>query len=155
MGKIRVGIIFGGKSSEHRVSLQSARNIVDAIDLQKFDLSLIGIDQDGTWRILDATHYLEHGHDPKLIALAPREDEYSSTKPSQIFEIENAQGLPPIDVVFPIIHGTLGEDGALQGMLKMLDLPFVGSDVLSSAICMDKDVTKRLLQGYGIAVAPF
>lgn len=155
MAKTRVGIIFGGKSSEHRVSLQSARNIVDAIDLQKFDLSLIGIDQDGTWRILDATHYLQHGHDPKLIALAPRGDEHSSTKPSQIFEIENAQGLPPIDVIFPIIHGTLGEDGALQGMLKILDLPFVGSDVLSSAICMDKDVTKRLLQGSGIAVAPF
>ena len=156
MAKIRVGIVFGGKSSEHRVSLQSAKNIVDAIDLNKFDLSLIGIDQDGVWRILDATHYLEHGNDPKLIALAPREnDEHSVSKPSPIFEIENAQGLPPIDVVFPIIHGTLGEDGALQGMLKILDLPFVGSDVLSSAICMDKDVTKRLLQGSGIAVAPF
>jgi D-alanine-D-alanine ligase len=156
MAKTRVGIIFGGKSSEHRVSLQSAQNIVDAIDLQKFDLSLIGIDQDGAWRILDVTHYLEYDHDPKLISLAPREHEdYLQSKQSQIFEIENAQGLPPIDVIFPIIHGTLGEDGALQGMLKILDLPFVGSDVLSSAICMDKDVTKRLLQGSGIAVAPF
>jgi len=125
MAKIRVGIIFGGKSSEHRVSLQSAKNIVDAIDLKKFDLSLIGIDQHGAWRILDTTHYLEHGNDPKLITLAPREnDEHSSSKPSQIFEIENAQKLPPIDVIFPIIHGTLGEDGALQGMLKILDLPF-------------------------------
>jgi len=158
MAKIRVGIIFGGKSSEHRVSLQSAQNIVDAIDQQKFDISLIGIDQDGTWRILDATHYLEHGNDPKLIALVSRESEtvvHSQINQPQIFAIENAQALPPIDVIFPIIHGTLGEDGALQGMLKILDLPFVGSDVLSSAICMDKDVTKRLLQGSGIAVAPF
>ncbi|WP_010113400.1 D-alanine--D-alanine ligase [Acinetobacter sp. P8-3-8] len=156
MAKIRVGIIFGGKSSEHRVSLQSAQNIIDAIDQQKFDISLIGIDQDGGWRILDTTHYLENGNDPKLISLAPRENsDQQHTSQSQIFEIENAQGLPKIDVVFPIIHGTLGEDGALQGMLKMLDLPFVGSDVLSSAVCMDKDVTKRLLQGSGIAVAPF
>lgn len=156
MAKIRVGIIFGGKSSEHRVSLQSAQNIVDAIDQQKFDISLIGIDQDGGWRILDNAHYLENGHDPKLISLAPHETTDQLDKNhSQIFEIENAQGLPKLDVVFPIIHGTLGEDGALQGMLKMLDLPFVGSDVLSSAICMDKDVTKRLLQGSGIAVAPF
>lgn len=156
MAKIRVGIIFGGKSSEHRVSLQSAQNIVDAMDQQKFDISLIGIDQDGGWRILDATHYLENGNDPALISLAPREnsDQLNTSQP-QIFEIENAQGLPKQDVVFPIIHGTLGEDGALQGMLKMLDLPFVGSDVLSSAVCMDKDVTKRLLQGSGIAVAPF
>ncbi|MEG0483681.1 MAG: D-alanine--D-alanine ligase [Acinetobacter sp.] len=156
MRKVRVGIVFGGKSSEHRVSLQSAQNIVDAIDKQKFDISLIGIDQDGRWRILDATHYLENGNDPKLISLAPRENsDQRHTSQPLVFEIENAQGLPKLDVVFPIIHGTLGEDGALQGMLKMLDLPFVGSDVLSSAVCMDKDVTKRLLQGSGIAVAPF
>ena len=156
MKKIRVGIIFGGKSSEHRVSLQSAKNIIDAIDLERFDISLIGIEKNGHWRVLNPRHYLENSHNPKLISLTDSETTViPEIRSSQIFEIENAQQLPKIDVVFPIIHGTLGEDGALQGMLKILGLPFVGSDVLSSAICMDKDVTKRLLQAAGITVAPF
>jgi D-alanine-D-alanine ligase len=73
----------------------------------------------------------------------------------QFIDAGNAQALTQIDVIFPIVHGTLGEDGSLQGMLRMANLPFVGSDVLGSAACMDKDVTKRLLRDAGLNIAPF
>ncbi len=73
----------------------------------------------------------------------------------QLIDAQNGQPLPTVDVIFPIVHGTLGEDGSLQGMLRVANLPFVGSDVLASAACMDKDVTKRLLRDAGLNIAPF
>lgn len=145
MAKQRVGIVFGGKSAEHEVSLQSAKNIVDAIDKSRFDVVLLGIDKQGQWHVNDASQYLLHADDPAHIALNPS-DISVATVPGvvqgQLIDAGNAQALAQIDVVFPIVHGTLGEDGSLQGMLRMANLPFVGSDVLGSAACMDKDVTK-------------
>lgn len=158
MAKLRVGIVFGGKSAEHEVSLQSAKNIVDAIDKTKFDVVLLGIDKQGQWHINDEHNYLLNAADPARIALnhsgvnlavAPGQQH------GQLIDARAASPLPQLDVVFPIVHGTLGEDGSLQGMLRMANLPFVGSGVLGSAVSMDKDVAKRLLRDAGLNVAPF
>lgn len=158
MTKLRVGIVFGGKSAEHEVSLQSAKNIVDAIDKTRFDVVLLGIDKQGQWHISDASNYLLNPQDPAHIALRPSDTTLAhipGRQDQQLINAENGAPLPAIDVIFPIVHGTLGEDGSLQGMLRMANLPFVGSDVLSSAACMDKDVAKRLLRDAGLSVAPF
>ena len=158
MAKQRVGIVFGGKSAEHEVSLQSAKNIVDAIDKNRFEVVLLGIDKQGQWHINDASQYLLNADDPAHIALNPSEISVATVPGNvqgQFIDAGNAQALTQIDVIFPIVHGTLGEDGSLQGMLRMANLPFVGSDVLGSAACMDKDVTKPLLRDPGLAIAPF
>lgn len=158
MKKIRIGIIFGGKSTEHEVSLQSARNIVDAVDPQKFEVILLGIDKQGQWHINEVSNFLLNAENPSLIklhhsnrniALIPGQTSY------QLIDSKSAAALSQLDVIFPIVHGTLGEDGSLQGFLRMANIPFVGSSVLGSALCMDKDVTKRLLRDAGLAVAPF
>lgn len=159
MSKIRVGVICGGKSAEHEVSLQSARNIVDALDRDRFEVTVIGIDKQGQWHINDAANFLLNADDPRRIALNPSEGDLAlvpGRDHSQLIATETSQGtLGQLDVVFPIVHGTLGEDGSLQGLLRMANLPFVGSGVLGSAAGMDKDVAKRLLRDAGIPVAPF
>lgn len=159
MNKIRVGVVFGGKSAEHEVSLQSAKNIVDAIDKEKFDVILLGIDKQGEWHINDVSNYLINAENPALIALN-RSSRNVALIPGQtqhqLIETDRASApLSQIDVIFPIVHGTLGEDGSLQGLLRMANIPFVGSSVLGSAVSMDKDVTKRLLRDAGLLVAPF
>lgn len=158
MEKLRVGIVFGGKSAEHEVSLQSAKNIVDAIDKTRFDVVLLGIDKQGQWHVSDAANYLLNADDPARIALRPSATSLAQVPgkhEQQLIDAQTAQPLPTVDVIFPIVHGTLGEDGSLQGMLRVANLPFVGSDVLGSAACMDKDVTKRLLRDAGLNIAPF
>nr|WP_318382842.1 D-alanine--D-alanine ligase [uncultured Enterobacter sp.] len=158
MAKLRVGVVFGGKSAEHEVSLQSAKNIVEAMDKSRFDVVLLGIDKQGQWHVNDASSYLLNANDPARIALK-HSDVRLAQIPGQtqgaLINAENGTPLAHIDVIFPIVHGTLGEDGSLQGMLRMANLPFVGSDVLGSAACMDKDVTKRLLRDAGLNIAPF
>ncbi|MFC0302401.1 D-alanine--D-alanine ligase [Virgibacillus soli] len=156
MKKMNVGIIFGGKSAEHEVSLQSAKNIVDAIDKEKFEVVLIGIDKQGNWHINDQSSYLMHADNPKLIQLNKSNDAVAIVPGSsdhQLIHANSAEVLDQLDVVFPIVHGTLGEDGSLQGMLRLANLPFVGPSVLSSSICMDKDIAKIILQNAGINVA--
>ncbi|QDP39080.1 D-alanine--D-alanine ligase [Radiobacillus deserti] len=156
MAKKKVGIIYGGKSAEHEVSLQSAKNIVDAIDKEVYDVVLIGIDKQGKWHLGDPSSHLLNEENPKLIslnksnkgvALVPGESE------KQLVSLSQDEGLDQLDVVFPIVHGTLGEDGSMQGMLRIANIPYVGSNVLGSAVCMDKDIAKRLLKGAGISVA--
>ncbi|MEQ4453468.1 D-alanine--D-alanine ligase [Kosakonia sp. YIM B13605] len=158
MAKLRVGVVFGGKSAEHEVSLQSAKNIVDAMDKSRFDVVLLGIDKQGQWHVSDVNNYLLNASDPARIALNPSENSVAlvpGIQQQQLIQAENSTPLPNVDVIFPIVHGTLGEDGSLQGMLRLANLPFVGSDVLASAACMDKDVTKRLLRDAGLSIAPF
>lgn len=160
MKKLNVGLIFGGQSSEHEVSLQSAKNIIQAIDRDRFELTLIGIDQQGQWYLRDLNHFLEHADDPERIALVPSERALSlhPGHHAAFFEsapTEQITALSQLDVIFPIIHGTLGEDGSLQGLLAFAQLPYVGAAVLGSAICMDKEITKRLLIQAGIQVAPY
>ncbi|VVN99852.1 D-alanine--D-alanine ligase [Pseudomonas fluorescens] len=158
MSKLRVGIIFGGRSAEHEVSLQSARNIVDALDLSRFEPMLIGIDKQGRWHLNDSSNFLINQENPALIALNQSNRELAvvpGKASQQLVETSSQELLGHVDVIFPIVHGTLGEDGCLQGLLRMADLPFVGSDVLGSAVCMDKDVSKRLLRDAGLAITPF
>ncbi|NBJ71658.1 MULTISPECIES: D-alanine--D-alanine ligase [Clostridia] len=156
MEKKKVGIIFGGKSAEHEVSLQSAKNIVDAIDRDKFEVVLIGVDKEGKWHLNEPSSYLLHADNPKLIQLNKSNETVAivpGKKEKQFIQTSHGAQLDDLDVVFPIVHGTLGEDGSLQGMLRLADLPFVGPDVLASSVCMDKDIAKRLLQAAGIKVA--
>lgn len=157
MSKTRVGIIFGGRSAEHEVSLQSAKNILDALDKERFDVSLIGVDKQGLWHLCDPASFLLNADDPKRIALNTAGPVLSVIPGAERGQLVAADGstVAQLDVVFPIVHGTLGEDGTLQGLLRTLNLPFAGPGVLGSAAAMDKDVAKRLLRDAGLAVAPF
>lgn len=155
--KKRLGIIFGGKSVEHEVSLQSARNVFAAVDPAKFDVVLIGIDHAGRWSVCD-TALLRDSTNPTAALPAADEDHSLVFVPGdERHALQKAVapgGLPELDVIFPLVHGTGGEDGTLQGLLKMANVPFVGAGVLGSAVSMDKDVTKRLLREAGIPVVP-
>ncbi len=156
MARKRVGILFGGKSVEHEVSLQSARNVYEAIDQAKFEVTLIGIDKAGGWHVCDAallggsvapTAALPPGAGGETVAFVPGETD------GALVGIGTRRGLPRLDVAFPVLHGTYGEDGTVQGLLKLANVPFVGAGVLGSAVGMDKDVAKRLLKEAGVPVA--
>lgn len=156
--KIKVGILFGGKSAEHEVSLQSAKNVVDAIDKDKYEVALIGIDKTGRWLLPNKSQFLLNANDPKLIKLNKANEENVALVPysrGELTNLSNQNSNSSIDVVFPILHGPFGEDGTVQGLLKLAGVPFVGASVLGSAIGMDKDVMKRLLRDAGIPIADF
>ena len=123
MNKIRVGIIRGGRSGEHEVSLRSAESILKAIDRDKYDVVPVTITPEGRW-------------EPFTIAPDPG-------------------AKPPVDVVFPIVHGSFGEDGTLQGLFELANLPYVGAGVLGSAVGMDKDIMKRLLRDAGLPIVDY
>lgn len=153
----RVAVLFGGESPEHEVSLQSAKNVVEAIDPERWDVTLIGIDRAGRWHTAEASRFLLDSSDPRRIRLGAGDRDLAVVPgaKSEIISLEERESLPPVDVVFPVLHGPLGEDGTVQGLLRLGHVPFVGPGVLGSAIGMDKDVAKRLLRDAGIAVAPF
>jgi D-alanine-D-alanine ligase len=153
--KVRVGVLFGGQSAEHEVSLQSAKNIVEAIDPEKYDVVLIGIDRQGRWHLADKSRFLLNASDPRRIQMESTRRDVALVPGEQadLLEIEPRDALDPPDVVFPVLHGPLGEDGTVQGLLRLAHIPFVGAGVLGSAIAMDKDVAKRLLAQAGIPVA--
>lgn len=156
--KFRVGVLFGGKSTEHEVSLQSAKSIVEAIDKEKYDVVLIGIDKSGQWMLQDNAQYLLNVDNPKLIALNKQNQKEvilttSGTSSSLVSLGDRSQ--TPVDIVFPVLHGPMGEDGTVQGLMKLMNVPFVGAGVLGSAIGMDKDVMKRLLRDAGVPIAKF
>ncbi len=158
MARTRVGIIFGGTSSEHEVSLQSAKNILDALDRERYEPVLVGIDKQGQWHLLQPEAFLLNADDPSRISLRPSGTRLAlqpGASQAQLQPVNAPAALAQIDVVLPIVHGPLGEDGALQGLLRMAGLPFVGSSVLGSAAAMDKDVAKRLLRDAGLPVAPW
>lgn len=155
--KIRVAILFGGKSAEHEVSLQSAKSIIDAIDKEKYEVIRIGIDKEGRWLLNDQSTYLLNSDNPKRISLNKTNKEISvlpGNKEKQLVS-STQETIGKVDVIFPVLHGSLGEDGAMQGFLKLLDVAFVGADVLGSAVGMDKDIMKRLLRDSGISIGKF
>jgi D-alanine-D-alanine ligase len=155
--KINVGILFGGKSAEHEVSLQSAKNVYDAIDREKYNPVLIGIDKTGRWLLSEGSRFLLHADDPGRICLDQSGDPVALI-PESGGALSSLKGLADsgaVDVVFPILHGPFGEDGTVQGLLKLADIPFVGSGVIGSAVGMDKDVMKRLLRDAGIPMGKF
>ncbi|EFO67174.1 D-ala D-ala ligase N-terminal domain protein [Lactobacillus iners LactinV 09V1-c] len=142
--KIRVGLIFGGNSSEYEVSIISGRNIYKAIDKEKYDVYPMWITNTG---------FLASDADSRKVLEDPS---YQIENPHNVTNISNVIELscrPEIDVFFPIVHGNLGEDGCLQGLLRILDKPFVGDDVLAAAITMDKELNKIMAQRAGVPVA--
>jgi D-alanine-D-alanine ligase len=154
--KIRVGLIFGGKSAEHEVSLQSARSIAEALDKEKYEIIPIGIDKKGRWYFLPRTNFLLNENDPKTISLNKLSDRVAVLQgEKQIVSVNKKTEKKAVDIAFPILHGPFGEDGTVQGLLKLADIPFVGAGVLGSAVGMDKDVMKRLLRDAGIPIAGF
>lgn len=141
---MNIALIFGGKSAEHEVSLRSAKNIYDALDKSRFNPVLIGITKQGGWFLFDEIPTGEVEDNGNLVSVIPG----SSKKQVAVGGVGVS-----IDVVFPVLHGPNGEDGTIQGLLKMIDIPFVGAKTLSSAVAMDKEVSKILLQSHGIKVA--
>jgi D-alanine-D-alanine ligase len=137
MKKITVGILCGGKSAEHEVSMRSARNIAHALDPKKYDTLFIKIEKNGAWLPQSSGAFLENS------------SPHVSTS-TELVALPDRPMLGKIDVVFPVLHGPNGEDGTVQGLLKVAGIPFVGAGVLGSAVGMDKDVMKRLLREAGI-----
>ncbi len=162
MKKTRVIILFGGRSAEHEVSLLSARNVFLALDRNRFDPLLVGIDKQGHWRIEPEKTLLNATGDPRMLKLVaagseltvPVHPESAVTAVATVAD-ETRPVLASDDVVFPVLHGTYGEDGTVQGLLELADVAYVGPGHLGSAIGMDKDVAKRLLAQAGIPVVPW
>ncbi|MBI3963578.1 MAG: D-alanine--D-alanine ligase [Candidatus Kerfeldbacteria bacterium] len=156
--KLRIGLLFGGRSAEHDISLQSAKNVLDALDRERYEPVLIGIDRQGKWHLQDAAQLLNTG-DPKQLTLSAAGQSVTLTPGGEersLVSLESSgEPVGTIDVVFPVLHGPFGEDGTVQGLLKLAGVPFVGAGVLGSAVGMDKDVAKRLLRDAGISVARF
>ena len=156
--KIRVAILFGGKSAEHEVSLRSAKNIIASLDKNKYEPVLIGIDKKGGWHLNEASKKVLNANNPKLLKFNTSEKPVAlvpERETGALIHLSNRQPAGKIDVVFPILHGPYGEDGTIQGLLKLANIPFVGAGVLGSAVGMDKDVMKRLLREAGIPTAKF
>jgi D-alanine-D-alanine ligase len=146
----RIGILFGGKSGEHEVSLRSAYSVMRNLDAERFEAIMIGIDKEGHW-------YLQP---------SPRTDEATSSlvvvpEAEQLVQVAPAKGLwcggqpLELDAVFPVLHGTFGEDGTMQGLLEIAELPYVGAGILGSSLSMDKATCKRVWRQAGLPVVPF
>jgi D-alanine-D-alanine ligase len=179
MNKIRVGVLFGGRSGEHEVSLLSAASVLNAIDKDKYEVVPIGITKDGRWLTAEHAENLLTG---KLV-LEPRNlraGDPDTTSPAAVLARGEAVVIPPepvhrqtglvpfqtdaalmrrasdrainVDVIFPVLHGTFGEDGTIQGLLELADIPYVGAGVLGSAAGMDKDIMKSLFIAAGIPI---
>ncbi|HVB86562.1 MAG TPA: D-alanine--D-alanine ligase family protein [Candidatus Dormibacteraeota bacterium] len=151
--RLRVGVIYGGRSGEHEVSLASATSVIRALDPEKYDIVPIGITKDGRWLVGNGAQkmlpeVLKSGvrvslpPDPTAAALVPMSPDASRRSVG-------------VDVIFPVLHGTFGEDGTVQGLLELAGLPYVGAGVLGSAVGLDKDVQKRLFDQAGLPVVPF
>jgi D-alanine-D-alanine ligase len=152
--RLRVGILFGGRSGEHEVSLISAASILRAIDRKKYDVIPIGITKDGHWLpAAESQHLLEGAATP--LALSASSTAAGSTSNGHDLLKQPADLTGKLDVIFPVLHGTFGEDGTIQGMLELADIPYVGSGVLGSAASMDKDVMKRLFSTAGLPQTPW
>jgi len=172
MKKLRIGILFGGRSGEHEVSLLSAASILDAIEKDKYEVVPIGITKEGRWLTADHAEKLLHGEFSSAKHL--RAGDPDATPGAALLAKGESIVIPPVpgdalapfdtpqrrledrainvDVVFPVLHGTFGEDGTIQGLLELADLPYVGSGVLGSSAGMDKDVMKRLFRDAGLSL---
>ncbi len=147
--KLKLGVLFGGQSGEHEVSLMSARSVLAAIDPQRYDVVQIGITHAGAW--LTGENVLEAMRSGDLSRLAPVTLLPDPTRPG--LRDERLDLLSELDVVFPVLHGTLGEDGTIQGLFEMADVAYVGAGVLGSALAMDKAVCKSILRAHDVPVA--
>ncbi|WP_370086232.1 D-alanine--D-alanine ligase family protein [Ekhidna sp.] len=138
-------VLCGGQSPEHEISVRSAKNILKAMDRSKYDVTLVGISKNGAWRLISEEEMGDEiNTQGREVTIQPGQASCLSS---------DGKSLGEIDAVFPILHGPNGEDGTIQGLFRLLKLPFVGPGVLGSAVSMDKDVTKRLLRDSGMKVA--
>lgn len=151
--KIKLAIIFGGRSAEHEVSVISARNIFKAIDKNKYDITLIGIDRNGNWLNFKQKELLKE--DREMFAKKDLSNLVIPFSKDEKFYLQIGNKNKNIEVVFPVLHGPLGEDGTIQGLFKIYNVPFVGPGVLGSAVAMDKDVAKRLFKEAGLPIGKF
>jgi len=179
MKKLRVGVLFGGRSGEHEVSLLSAASVLQAIDKDKYDVLPIGITKEGRWLTPAHAERLLRGERPEAGGRHLRAGDPEATPGAAVLAkgeavivppVPQAHGLVPfestattgaahaaehsieVDVIFPVLHGTFGEDGTIQGLLELADIPYVGAGVLGSATGMDKDVMKKLFAGAGLPI---
>lgn len=136
MTRLRIAIIFGGANSEHEVSCKSALGVLSNLDHERYEPVLVGIGRDGTWHDLDSIDALD------------------SADPGERFPGLTGLGLTGVDVAIPVLHGRRGEDGTVQGLLELIGIPYVGSGVLASALCMDKAMCQRVLAASGLPVVP-
>ena len=150
--KLRVGILFGGRSGEHEVSLLSAASILKAIDRKKFDVVPIGINKSGHWLTAGAAQGLLEGSTPAAPEVLAPESVDEPTVEALSLHGQSALGGQSLDVVFPVLHGTFGEDGTIQGLFELAGIAYVGSGVLGSAAGMDKDVMKKLFAQAGLPI---
>ena len=168
--KIRLGVLFGGRSGEHEVSLTSAAAVMKALDPAKYELVPVGITREGRWRVgprafgllkeaagddsaeptARLQSVLEEGK-----AVTPSVDPTGPKLLPLAKSVASPSARPQVDVIFPVLHGTFGEDGTIQGLLELADVPYVGAGVLASSTGMDKDVMKRLFRDAGLPVVPW
>jgi D-alanine-D-alanine ligase len=151
--RLRVGVLFGGRSGEHEVSLASAASVIRALDPEKYEVVPIGISKDGRWLVGTGAQKML----PDVLKSGERVFLPPDPTAATIVPITQGSGRPSItvDVVFPVLHGTFGEDGTIQGFLELAGLPYVGPGVLSSAVGMDKDVQKRLFEYEELPIVPY
>jgi D-alanine-D-alanine ligase len=140
----RVAVLMGGRSSEHAISLASARSVIDGLDPERYEVVTVEIDRDGRWA-------LPSGHVPKSLT-SGTVPEGTVPVPVPAASREVATTLAEVEIVLPILHGPFGEDGRLQGLLEMAGVPYVGADHAASALCMDKDLFKAVMRDQGIPV---
>jgi D-alanine-D-alanine ligase len=137
--RIRVAVVAGGRSSEHEISLASARSVLEALDPERYETTTIAIGRDGRWALEGSSNSLLQGHPTETLPVL------ADSKP--------AAAIGSVDVVLPVLHGPFGEDGTVQGLLELANVPYVGAGVAASALCMDKDLFKAVLRDRGIPVA--
>jgi D-alanine-D-alanine ligase len=150
--RIRVAVVYGGRSSEHEVSLQSAKCVLENLDPKRYDVLPIAIDKLGVWHVQDLARL--RGMTERSLPVDTSGDAVVLTA-GESGAVLFGQTSPTIDVVLPIMHGPLCEDGSIQGLLELADVAYVGSGVLGSAVCMDKDVAKRLVHAAGIETVEY
>jgi D-alanine-D-alanine ligase len=167
--KIRVGIVFGGRSGEHEISLRSARSVMEAIDKEKYEVVPIGVSKEGQWLVGgDPMKALAAKVDPRLLK-APESAQPEDRPPPSGVEsqaltvvadeeaavVPRASLLSELDVIFPVLHGPYGEDGTVQGLLELAGLPYVGAGVTGSALGMDKIIFKDVMKAHGLPIVPY
>lgn len=152
MSKLRIGIVFGGRSAEHEVSLVSAASVMNALDKEKYEIVPIGISPEGRW--LSSNDALKLLKEKTDIGSQPEHLIVPDPSKKALVPLNSAGQNKSVDVLFPVLHGTYGEDGTIQGLFELADIPYVGAGVLGSALAMDKVVQKDLLRQARIPVTP-
>ena len=158
MKKLRVAVLYGGRSGEHEISLQSAASVINYLDRDRFEIVPVAIDKQGRWHLndislLEGKKCLSVFKDAPNVVLPPNPADTGSD--SALIRLDESGEARGIDVVFPVMHGPLCEDGTIQGLLELADLPYVGCGVLASAVSMDKDMAKRVARDAGIPIVPY